>query len=63
MFLRSSIKKNTCMLSLLDEAILMSTHNIHFHDKMIEFLSNIPQYLFSCHELSEKFPRDSDELK
>ena len=23
---------NNCMLSVLDEAILMSTHNIQFHD-------------------------------
>ena len=26
-----------CMLSVLDEAILMSTHSIQFHDKIRKF--------------------------
>ena len=37
----------------LDEAILMSIHNIQFHDKKIPKIS-----LNICFELSEIFPRD-----
>ena len=33
----------------------MSTHNIHFHDKMIKFLKYVNVYFL---ELSEEFPRD-----
>ena len=31
----------------LDGAILMSTHNIHFHDKVRKFTKNWTKYLFS----------------
>ena len=41
----------------LDEAILMSAHNIHFHDKT----GKIPEISLNVYflELSEEFPRDS----
>ena len=35
----------------------MSTHNIHFHDKIRKFHLNIPEYLFAV--AVEEFPRDS----
>ena len=31
---RFELLHNTGMLSVLDEAILMSTHNVKFHDKI-----------------------------
>ena len=34
-------------LELSDEAILMTTHNTHFHDKISNFLENNPQHLYS----------------
>ena len=45
---------NNGMLSVLVEAILMSTHNIQFHDKIIKFSLNICSL-----QLSEEFCRDS----
>ena len=43
-----------CVLIRIDEAILMSTHNIQFHDKIRKCPLNI------CFlEVSEEFRRDS----
>ena len=38
------LQHNNDLLSVLDEAILMSKHNISFQDKK----ENCPKYLFSC---------------
>ena len=37
--------------------MLMTSHNIHFHDKVMRFHLNVPNFCFL--ELSEGFPRDS----
>ena len=45
------------MLSVLEMAILMSTQNIHFHDKTRNFPKISLNICFL--QLSEEFPRDS----
>ena len=45
----------------LDEAILMSTHNIHFHDKVNQ-IPKISQTICVL-ELSEEFPGDWKQVR
>ena len=45
------------MLSVFDEAILMSTHNIHFQDKICPENPDISLNICFV-EMSEEFPRN-----